>query len=225
MGRAKIIAIEGCDGCGKETQSKLLQEYILSTGKNCKLISFPNYESPSSELVRSFLAGKFKDTTQAQRTTMYSLDRSLTMNTAEMKEFLSNENNVLICDRYMSSLVYDTVDNKGEELKTRFDEIFHIEHDILGVPKPDVIIVMNLDDKYNSKIIDERAKAGEQDIYESDNSFLSKIRRNVRRISLDYNLKKEFKIVPVYTNDDNRRFTIDEVSNNIKEIYKLLEVK
>ena len=48
----KLIAIEGLDGSGKETQSKLLYNDLLSQGKNVNLISFPNYSSRSSSLVQ-----------------------------------------------------------------------------------------------------------------------------------------------------------------------------
>lgn len=223
--RAKIIAIEGCDGCGKETQSKLLQEYLIGIGKNCRLVSFPNYSSPSSELVKLFLAGKFQETTASQRTTMYALDRSLTMNRSDMVEFLKDPNNILICDRYMSSLVYDTVDNTVAELEGRFKSISYIENELLDIPKPDVMVFMNLDDEYNNKIIEERKNMSDTDIYESDNSFLAKVRRNIKRISETANLKQDYKIIPVYCNDDTRRFTKEEVLEKFIKIYKLLEVK
>lgn len=224
--RAKIIAIEGCDGCGKETQAELLVKHLVDNGVNCRLVSFPNYSSPSSELVKLFLGGKFKETTAAQRTTMYSLDRSLTMGTLDMQEFLADPKNVLICDRYMSSLVYDTVDDNEDTLLSRFKAITHIENDILGVPFPDVMIFMNLDDKYNQRIIDERkSEDADTDIYESDNSFLARIRRNVRRISSNDELKNTYNIVPIYCNNEERRFSIEEVSNMLIEVYKTLEVK
>ena len=55
----KLIAIEGLDGSGKETQSKLLYNDLLSQGKNVNLISFPNYSSRSSSLVQMYLEGEF----------------------------------------------------------------------------------------------------------------------------------------------------------------------
>ena len=43
MGR--LIAIEGLDGSGKDTQSKLLYNDLIAQGKNVNLLSFPNYTS------------------------------------------------------------------------------------------------------------------------------------------------------------------------------------
>ena len=41
----KLIVIDGLDGSGKTTKSKLLYEELKNQGRNVRLISFPNYES------------------------------------------------------------------------------------------------------------------------------------------------------------------------------------
>ena len=41
MGR--FIVIDGLDGSGKETQAKLLTEYLKSLGKTVRVLSFPCY--------------------------------------------------------------------------------------------------------------------------------------------------------------------------------------
>ena len=56
MGKhGKIIVIEGLDGSGKYTQSKILSYKLKSLGKNVKMISMPNYESESSGPVKMYL--------------------------------------------------------------------------------------------------------------------------------------------------------------------------
>ncbi|MCQ2564900.1 MAG: thymidylate kinase, partial [Clostridia bacterium] len=52
-----IIDIEGTDGSGKATQTKMLFDYLTTKGKKCKIISFPNYESASSGPVKMYLNG------------------------------------------------------------------------------------------------------------------------------------------------------------------------
>lgn len=224
MSRATIIAIEGCDGTGKETQSKLLKKYLEKQGKIVRLISFPNYISNSSLLVRSFLKGELQNTTPNQRTTMYALDRSLTMNTPDMKEFLNNPENVVICDRYTSTIVYDTVHIEMKDLYNGIKNTKHIEHDILGVPVPDVILMLDLSDDFNDKIIKERLASNDTDIYESDNDFLRSIRSNIRRINSDPRICADNHIVPVLCNTVNRRYSIEEVSEIILNKLKNLEV-
>lgn len=55
----KVIVIEGSDGSGKATQTKLLYEALTAQGKQVKMVSYPCYESDSSALVKSYLEGEF----------------------------------------------------------------------------------------------------------------------------------------------------------------------
>ena len=50
--KGKLIVIEGLDGSGKATQTALLCDYIKESGRSYRKLSFPNYESPSSALVK-----------------------------------------------------------------------------------------------------------------------------------------------------------------------------
>ena len=56
----KLIVIEGLDGCGKSTQTGLLPETVKNRlNKETKRIKLPDYDDPSSTLVKMYLAGKF----------------------------------------------------------------------------------------------------------------------------------------------------------------------
>ena len=61
----KLIVIEGLDGSGKNTQTKLLVNYLKKvkdgskSGGDVKYLSFPNYSSPSSSLVKMYLNSEF----------------------------------------------------------------------------------------------------------------------------------------------------------------------
>lgn len=48
-----LIVIEGLDGSGKGTQAKLLYDYALSRGR-ARQVTFPDYGSPSSSLVKMY---------------------------------------------------------------------------------------------------------------------------------------------------------------------------
>ena len=54
----KLLAIEGLDASGKATQSALLCEYLDRQGTAYQKVSFPNYQSDSSALVRMYLSGQ-----------------------------------------------------------------------------------------------------------------------------------------------------------------------
>ena len=57
MGR--LIVIEGLDGSGKSTQLELLPKKLKARGTDCRTVSFPQYESDSSALVKMYLRGDF----------------------------------------------------------------------------------------------------------------------------------------------------------------------
>jgi len=51
MTLGKIITIEGTDGSGKETQSKLLVDKLNSLGFKTEMMSFPRYETPMGRII------------------------------------------------------------------------------------------------------------------------------------------------------------------------------
>ena len=55
----KLFVIDGTDGSGKQTQLKKLQERLDKEKIAYKLVSFPNYDDPSSSLVKMYLSGEF----------------------------------------------------------------------------------------------------------------------------------------------------------------------
>ena len=60
MGKGKLIIIEsGSDASGKATQSEKLYQRLISEGKKCMKITFPDYKSDSSALVKMYLNGDF----------------------------------------------------------------------------------------------------------------------------------------------------------------------
>ena len=60
MGKGKLIIIEsGSDASGKATQSQRLYERLISEGKECLKITFPDYASDSSALVKMYFNGDF----------------------------------------------------------------------------------------------------------------------------------------------------------------------
>ena len=52
-----LIVIDGTDGSGKQTQLNKLKERFEKEAIDYKTVSFPNYESPSSALVKMYLSG------------------------------------------------------------------------------------------------------------------------------------------------------------------------
>ena len=55
----KLFVIDGTDGSGKQTQFEELKKHFDKDGIDYKTVSFPNYDSPSSSLVKMYLSGEF----------------------------------------------------------------------------------------------------------------------------------------------------------------------
>ena len=75
----KLIVIEGSDGAGKATQTRKLFERLSDLEGAVRRISFPNYESDSSALIRMYLRGDFGGTAEEvdpyAAATFYAVDR------------------------------------------------------------------------------------------------------------------------------------------------------
>ena len=58
MTKGKIIVVEGTDCSGKKTQSEMLAERLTSEGEKSYYFGYPNYESPTGEIVGLPYLGK-----------------------------------------------------------------------------------------------------------------------------------------------------------------------
>ena len=75
----KLIIFEGLDGSGKGTQAALTAQKLREQGIDLRQITFPNYESESSALVRMYLSGQFgerpDDVNAYAASSFYAVDR------------------------------------------------------------------------------------------------------------------------------------------------------
>ena len=134
----KIIVIEGLDGSGKATQTKLLFEKLQSRGANVRRLEFPNYDSPSSALVKMYLGGEFgskpEDVNAYAASAFYAVDRVASFLKFWKKDYATDT--VFLCDRYATSnLIYQMSklpeSERGEYIRWQED----FEYDKLGLPR------------------------------------------------------------------------------------------
>jgi len=182
-----LINIEGTDGCGKKTQTELLYKYLTGKGKKCLLVSFPNYESPSSALVKMFLGGEFGSEDCVidayQASAFYAVDRVATMAKIDVKDY-----DYVIFDRYVpSNMIHQSArvkDKKDlEELITWIDDF---EFDKMKLPRPDKILFLDVPVEVSLALANARKdlKNGQaHDIFEEDKNHMNIAYKNAKYVA------------------------------------------
>lgn len=141
--RGKIIEFEGLDVSFKETNAKALADYLRKKGYMVSVISFPRYNAESSYFVQKMLDGYYGYVKPEVIHKMYALDRYdyIKMNNVESR---LESGEWFIFDRYVgSSMLYQTADIEDSKKRIEMqDEIANYEYEVLGIPKPDLVIAM-----------------------------------------------------------------------------------
>ncbi len=176
--QGKLIVIEGLDSSGKETQSRMLEEHFKKGGVNCRRVEFPNYKSESSTLVKMYLRGDFgsnaSDVNPYAASSFYAVDRYASYKTG-FEDFYKN-GGLVIADRYTTSNMIHQA-SKLESGKDEFAEwIMNYEYELLGLPRPDKVIFLNMPTDVAVKLMQNRINkaTGEEkkDIHEKDIAYL-----------------------------------------------------
>lgn len=173
----KIIVIEGLDGSGKSTQLELLKQKLSEQNTPFKYIKFPDYENPSSTLVRMYLAGDFgdkpSDVNAYAASSFYAVDRYANYKT-NFKEFYDN-GGVILCDRYTTSnAVHQASKLSSDEIDDYLDWLYDFEFNKLKIPAPDVVIYLDMPIEISQKLMTGRYSGDEEkkDIHEKDVDYL-----------------------------------------------------
>lgn len=162
MEKGKIIVIDGMDGTGKETQSRLLYEKLRNRGDKVEIFSFPNYKEDSSYFVKKFLKeGYCREDNPVLHHFFFAIDRGITF-TKEIKEKYE-QGYTIIFNRYTTSeFIFNLQNYDIDEIKSFYDMLHTIEMEYLRLPEPDLVIVLYSDPEVSNKLMDSR--------YNNDNS-------------------------------------------------------
>lgn len=192
----RLIAIEGTDGSGKKTQAVMLAEELRSAGVPVRQLSFPCYESDSSALVRMYLSGAFGTDPSAVNayaaSTFFAVDRYASF-MQDWKEAY-DRGDIIITDRYTTSNVIHQASKLPEGEQEFFTNwLYDMEYSKLGIPKPDVVIYLDVPTEVSAKNREKREAAGESkaDIHEKDDAYL----RHCRERSLSVAKKNGWHVV------------------------------
>lgn len=220
--KGKFIVIEGTDGSGKKTQAKILCEKLNEAGINCIVQSFPNYDSPACTPVKMYLNGEFGDIgclDAYQANSLYAVDRLCTM--MGLKDHIENGGSIVF-DRYVeSTMLHQAALIENQEERDRFlDYVNDFEFGKLKLPKPDLVIFLDVPVEVSKKLADSRGeyKSGnKKDILEQDISHLTKAYNSGKYVANKYGWTQISCL-----NESGNLKSIEEISNNIFEVVKKL---
>lgn len=191
----KLFVIEGTDGSGKQTQVEKLQERFEKERIDYRKISFPNYSSSTSTLVKMYLEGEFGENAQEispyVASTFFAVDRYGTYQ-KELKDYYE-DGGVIIADRYTTAnMVHQAGKIKDDLEREKFlDWLFDLEFNIYKLPKPTKAFFLNMPPKYALKLIENRANkiTNEQkkDIHERDENHIINSYEEACKIVNKYN--------------------------------------
>jgi dTMP kinase len=184
MQKGMFIVLDGNDGSGKATQSALLAEYLKTQGIESEKIDFPRYHTNFfGALVGECLAGKHGDFLHMDpkiASSLYALDRL--ESSPDIQSALA-EGKIVIADRFASS---NQIHQGGkiadvEERKTFLKWLDTMEHEVLGIPRPDAIIYLRVPVEISLNLLSEKRKAkiggledGQKDTVEEDRNYLER---------------------------------------------------
>lgn len=185
-----LIAIEGVDQSGKETQTHRLRERLREAGHKVRLLSFPDYGTSIGEELARALQGEREYGSDVMQLLFVA-------NRHERREAILEwiaGGLILICDRYRaSSIAY------GEAFGLDATWLEDIQR---YLPRADLTIFLDIEPTTAAK-----RKAHGRDRYESDLSLLERVRSSYQRQSAQAN----------WVRVDGER-SKDEIANDIFDI-------
>ncbi|MDB4940184.1 MAG: thymidylate kinase, dTMP kinase [Candidatus Doudnabacteria bacterium] len=179
--KGKFIVIDGTDGSGKGTQTKLLVEALKKEGYQVEMADFPQYGQKSAGLVEEYLNGKYGSQVDAYvASVMYAVDRFDA--SFKIRQWL-NEGKVVVSNRYVTANAGHQggkIDDNTDRIKY-FKWLDNLEYNVFKIPKPDLNLILHVPAGVAQKLVDKKpkedrayAEGKKRDIHEADLNHLKR---------------------------------------------------
>ena len=162
--RGVLIAFEGLDQSGKQTQAELLRERLTAGGRVVRPLSFPDYET--------IIGGEIGRALRGERHYGPDVMQLLYVaNRYEWKQEIVNataKGTVVVCDRYLaSSVAYGEAQGLDPSWLLGMQQY---------LPQPDLTILLDIPPEASA-----RRKQTDRDRYEQDLALLGRVRNSYLR--------------------------------------------
>ena len=181
-----LITIEGSDASGKATQTEMLHEVLVDSGFPVKKVTFPDYESESSALVKMYLHGSFgedpEDVNPYVASTFFAVDRFASYRMKWRKFY--QEGGIIIADRYTTAnMIHQAAKYTLLEERQKFlDWLWHFEFQLYELPIPDLVIFLDVPPELSRRLMQDRENKitglEEKDIHEKNKNFMVRSYKN-----------------------------------------------
>jgi dTMP kinase len=184
MKKGAFIVLDGLDGSGKATQTRLLTERLAAANIPFETLDFPSYgRTMFGSLIGEALAGKRGDFLHIDPrigSTLYALDRYEM--SPVIREWLS-EGKIVIADRFTSSNQI----HQGGKIRDVAERaefmawLEKMEYEVLDIPRPDAVIYLRVPVAISARLLAEKREAknrmlpeGEKDTVERDEEYVER---------------------------------------------------
>jgi dTMP kinase len=162
--RGLLIAFEGLDQSGKQTQADMLAARLTAAGRTVRLMAFPDYDTPIGAEIGRALRGE-RDYGPDVMQLLYVANRH-----EWKREILraTTSGEIVVCDRYLaSSVAY------GEAQGLDPAWLLEIQRHL---PQPDITFLLDIAPEVSA-----RRKTEDRDRYERDLALLARVRDSYLR--------------------------------------------
>ena len=177
----KLIVFEGTDGSGKSTQFELLAKRLEAEQIGFQRLRFPQYEEPSSALIRMYLGGAFGDDPEAVNayaaSTFYAVDQYASYQRV-WKDYYQG-GGFVVSDRYTTSNAVHQGSKVPEGERAEFFRwLYDLEYDRMGLPRPDLVVLLDMPVELSEQLMRKREQSTgtHADIHERNEDYLKKCR-------------------------------------------------
>ncbi len=213
----KLYVIDGTDASGKQTQFEKLQQRLKEENIDFRTVSFPNYDSPSSSLVKMYLSGEFgenaKEISPYIASTFYAVDRYATYKT-ELEEYY-NKGGIILADRYTTAnMVHQAGKIKDEKEREKFlNWLWDFEFNLYKLPVPTKVFFLNMPPEFAFELMKNRENKftheAQKDIHERDRNHI------IDSYNAACDVAKKYNWVTIDCIKDNKIRTIEEIHEDI----------